>query len=172
MRAVWRAARAAVRRRRLQTLVIALVTLTSTVAMVIALGLLDAASAPFDKAFGKQRGPHVVAVFDPAKVSQARLAQAARQPGVEAAAGPYAQATVELPDAGMHFGVGSEITVVGRADPEGPVDRLDLWAGRWATRPGEVVLNRQSDWTPDDLGKRLPMPPAAPPSPSSGSPST
>ncbi|TXS42352.1 ABC transporter permease [Streptomyces sp. uw30] len=162
MRAVWRAARAAVRRRRLQTLVIALVTLTSTVAMVIALGLLDAASAPFDKAFGKQRGPHVVAVFDPDKVSRARLAQAARQPGVEAAAGPYAQATVELPDAGMHFGLGSEITVVGRADPDGPVDRLDLWAGRWATRPGEVVLNRQSDWTPDDLGKRLPMPSGGP----------
>ena len=65
MRAVWRAARAAVRRRRLQTLVIALVTLTSTAATVVALGLLDAASAPFDKAFGRQRGPHVTAVFDP-----------------------------------------------------------------------------------------------------------
>ncbi|QOV34736.1 FtsX-like permease family protein [Streptomyces ferrugineus] len=162
MRAVWRTARAAVRRRRLQTLVIALVTLTSTVAMVVALGLLDAASAPFDKAFGKQRGPHVVAVFDPARVSDARLAEAARHPGVAAAAGPYAQATVELPDSTLHFGLGAEITVVGRADPGGPVDRLDLWAGRWATRPGEVVLNRQSDWTADDLGKRLPMPSGGP----------
>lgn len=157
MRAVWRAARAAVRRRRLQTLVIALVTLTSTAATVVALGLLDAASAPFDKAFGRQRGPHVTAVFDPAKVSAPQLARAARQPGVAAAAGPYAQATVELPDGAMNFGLGTQITVVGRAGPDGPVDRLDLWAGRWATRPGEVVLNRQSDWTPDDLGKRLPM---------------
>ncbi|SDP41046.1 putative ABC transport system permease protein [Streptomyces sp. cf386] len=162
MRAVWRAARAAVRRRRLQTLVIALVTLTSTVAMVVALGLLDAASAPFDKAFGKQRGPHVVAAFDPDEVSDTQLAEAARRPGVEAAAGPYPQATVELPDGSMSFGLGNEITVVGRADPDGPVDRLDLWAGRWATRPGEVVLNRQSDWTPDDLGKRLPMPSGGP----------
>ncbi|KUL22295.1 ABC transporter permease [Streptomyces regalis] len=162
MRAVWRAARAAVRRRRLQTLVIALVTLTSTVAMVVALGLVDAASAPFDKAFGKQRGPHVVAAFDPAEVSDAQLAQVARESGVEAAAGPYAQATVEFPDGSMNFGLGREITVVGRADPEGPVDRLDLWAGRWATRPGEVVLNRQSDWTSDDLGKRLPMPSGGP----------
>ncbi|MGF0169343.1 ABC transporter permease [Streptomyces sp. Marseille-Q5077] len=162
MSAVWRAARAAVRRRRLQTLVIALVTLTSTAAMVVALGLVDAASAPFDKAFAKQRGPHVVAAFDPAEVSDAQLTQTARQPGVEAAAGPYAQATVELPDGSMHFGLGNEITVVGRSDPDGPVDRLDLWAGRWATRPGEVVLNRQSDWTADDLGKRLPMPSGGP----------
>ncbi|GAA3844154.1 hypothetical protein ACFS5L_43505 [Streptomyces phyllanthi] len=102
MRAVWRAARAAVRRRRLQTLVIALVTLTSTAAMVVALGLVDAASAPFDKAFGEQRGPHVVAAFDPGRVSEAQLARAARQPGVEAAAGPFAQAAVELSDEAMN----------------------------------------------------------------------
>lgn len=162
MRAVWRAARAAVRRRRLQTLVIALVTLTSTAAMVVALGLVDAASAPFDKAFDQQRGPHVVAAFDPAEVTDARLAEVTRKPGVEAAAGPFSQATVELPDGSMSFGLGTEVTVVGRADPEGPVDRLDLWAGRWATRPGEVVLNRQSDWTADDLGKRLPIRPGGP----------
>ncbi len=155
MRAVWRAARAAVRRRRLQTLVIALVTLTSTVAMVVALGLLDAASAPFDKAFAQQRGPHVVTAFDPARVSDEELVRTARQPGVEAAAGPFAQATVELPGDAMDFGIGTDLTVVGRAGPGGPVDRLDLWAGRWAARPGEVVLNRQSDWTADDLGKKL-----------------
>lgn len=80
MRAVWRAARAAVRRRRLQTLVIALVTLTSTGAIVVALGLVDAASAPFDRAFGKQHGPHVVAAFDRSRTSDAQLAEAARNP--------------------------------------------------------------------------------------------
>ncbi|WP_431963027.1 FtsX-like permease family protein [Actinacidiphila sp. bgisy160] len=158
MRAVWRAARAAVRRRRLQTLVIALVTLTSTGAIVVALGLVDAASSPFDKAFGKQQGPHVVAAFDRSVVSDAQLAEAARQPGVEAAAGPYPQATVDLPRDTAKYGVFGEVTVVGRAEPEGAVDRLDLWAGRWATAPGEVVLNRQSDWTADDLGKRIPVP--------------
>ncbi|WP_030037623.1 FtsX-like permease family protein, partial [Streptomyces resistomycificus] len=158
MRAVWRTARAAVRRRRLQTLVIALVTLTSTTAIVVALGLLDAATAPFDKAFEKQRGPHVVAAFDPAAVLDAELARAARQPGVEAAAGPFAQAVIELPRGTMDFGLGSDLTIVGRADPAAPVDRLDVWAGRWATRPGEVVLNRQPDWTADDLGKKLEVP--------------
>ncbi|QFQ95368.1 FtsX-like permease family protein [Streptomyces phaeolivaceus] len=158
MRAVWRAARAAVRRRRLQTLVIALVTLTSTTAIVVALGLVDAASSPFDKAFGEQRGPHVIAAFDSGKVSDGRLARAARRSGVAASAGPFAQASVELPREAMNFGLGDELTVVGRSDPGGPVDRLDLWAGRWATGPGEVVLNRQSDWTADDLGKKLRVP--------------
>ncbi|MFE6331711.1 FtsX-like permease family protein [Streptomyces sp. NPDC057798] len=158
MRAVWRTARAAVRRRRLQTLVIGLVTMVSTVAMVLALGLVDAASAPFDKAFAKQRGPHLISVFDPAEVSEARLARAARQPGVEAAAGPFQQATVELPRDAMNFGLGSNLTVVGRPGPGGPVGRVDLWAGRWATRPGEIVVNRQSEWTDDDLGKRIEVP--------------
>ncbi|MFD0316286.1 ABC transporter permease [Streptomyces flavalbus] len=158
MRAVWRAARAAVRRRRLQTLVIGLVTLVSTVAMVLALGLLDAASAPFDKAFAEQRGPHVVAVFDPGRVSDARLARAARGPGVADAAGPFRQATVELPREAADFGLGGNLTVVGRPGPGGPVGRVDLWAGRWATRPGEVVVNRRSDWTADDLAKRIEVP--------------
>ncbi|MGW0843816.1 ABC transporter permease [Streptomyces sp. NPDC002787] len=158
MRAVWRAARAAVRRRRLQTWVIALVTLTSTTAIVVALGLVDAASSPFDKAFGAQRGPHVVAAFDPAKVSDGQLTRAVRQSGVAASAGPFAQASVELPREAMDYGLGSELTVVGRTDPGGPVGRLDLWAGRWATGPGEVVLNRQPDWTADDLGKKLQVP--------------
>ncbi|MFD3928199.1 FtsX-like permease family protein [Streptomyces sp. NPDC058614] len=159
MRAVWRAARAAVRRRRLQTIVIALVTLTSTGAMVVALGLVDAASAPFDKAFAAQRGPHVVAAFDPGKVSDAQLARAAEQPEVEAAAGPFAQATIDdLPREGDGFGLFGTVTVVGRSDPEGAVDRLDVWAGRWATRPGEIVVNRDKDWAPDDLGKKIQVP--------------
>ncbi|MDR3033768.1 MAG: ABC transporter permease, partial [Kitasatospora sp.] len=96
MRAVWRAARAAVRRRRLQTIIIFLITLTSTGAIVVALGLVDSASAPFDKAFAKQHGPHVVATFDPAEASDEKLAQAAHRPGVEAAAGPFSQAVLDM----------------------------------------------------------------------------
>ncbi|MFJ8273334.1 ABC transporter permease [Streptomyces sp. NPDC094154] len=157
MRAVWRAAQAAVRRRRLQTFVIWLVMLTSTGAIVVALGLVDSASAPFDKAFAEQRGPHVVAAFDPGKVSDARLAQAARGPGVEAVAGPFAQAALDLPRDGAH-GLPGALTVVGRPGPGGPVDRVDLWAGRWATRPGEIVVNRQPDWTADDLGEHIKVP--------------
>ncbi|MGV4982862.1 FtsX-like permease family protein [Streptomyces sp. NRAIS4] len=158
MRAVWKAARAAVRRRRLQTLVIWLVTLVSTGSIVVALGLVDAASAPFDHVFGKQHGPHIVAGFDPGKVSDAQLERAARQPGVEAVAGPFPQATVDIPRDAEDLGLGGEVTVVGRSGPGGAVDRVDLWAGRWPTRPGEMVLNRQSDWTGADIGKKFQLP--------------
>jgi len=141
--AVWRASRAAVRRRRLQTFVIGLVVLTSTVALVVALGLLDAASAPFDHTFAKQRGAHLVATFDPAKVSDAQLTQAAHQPGVTDVAGPFAQVVLTAPrsttDSVQSF-LSGPITVVGRAGPGGPVDRVDLWAGRWAAGPGEIVV--------------------------------
>ncbi|GAA3479548.1 hypothetical protein [Streptomyces yanii] len=72
MSAVWRASRAAVKRRRLQTFVIGLVVLCSTTTVLLALALLSAASGPFDKAYAEQRGAHTVAAFDTTKVSQER----------------------------------------------------------------------------------------------------
>ncbi|GAA0896883.1 hypothetical protein GCM10009557_71160 [Virgisporangium ochraceum] len=137
MSAVWRASRSAVRRRRVQTFVIGLVVLMSTATIVVALALLEASSAPIDRAFAAQRGAHVVAVFDPAAVTASQLA--GPKTGVAAAAGPFGQAVLELTGTGGPRPEGPK-TVVGRADPGGPVDRLDLWDGRWATAPGEVVL--------------------------------
>src|SRR5690348_9661963 len=138
--AVWRAARAAVRRRRLQTTVVGIVAGLSTAMIVVALGLLVASSAPFDQAYAKQKGAHLVAVFDASAVTAAELTDAARKPGVEAVAGPFAQASVTLaPDPQVPP---LTLTVVGRADAAGPVDRLNLWQGRWATAPGEIVLNQ------------------------------
>jgi putative ABC transport system permease protein len=137
--AVWRASRAAVRRRRVQTFVIGLVVLLSTTTIIVALALLDASSAPFEKAFERQKGPHAVAVFDPATVTDAQLA--GRKTGVSAAAGPFGQVVLELTGTTGPLREGP-LTVVGRADPGGPVDRLDLWEGRWPTAPGEVVLNQ------------------------------
>ncbi|MFG2874472.1 FtsX-like permease family protein [Streptomyces sp. NPDC048337] len=139
MSAVWRASRAAVKRRRVQTFVIGLVVLCSTTTVLLALALLDAASAPFEKAYTKQRGAHAVATFDTTKVSPDQLARTARQPGVESAAGPFAQAVVEIPK-GWLWTAGGTLTVVGRADPAGPVDRIELLEGRWATGPGDIVV--------------------------------
>ncbi|MBS2538174.1 ABC transporter permease [Catenulispora sp. NF23] len=143
MGAVWLASRAAVKRRRLQSVVIGLVVLFSTATFVVALGLLAASSAPFTNAYARGHGAHVVADFDMTAVSGAQLARAAEQPGVEAVAGPFGKAVLTITEnkAGFPFG---PLTVVGRADPAGPVDRLDLWAGRWATGPGEIVMNRPS----------------------------
>jgi putative ABC transport system permease protein len=136
---MWRASRGAVRRRRVQTFVIGLVVFLSTTTIIVALALLAASSAPFDRAFQAQRGPHAVALFDPAVVTDAQLA--GRRTGVAAAAGPFGQAVLDLAGTGGPRPPGP-VTVVGRADPGGPVDRLNLWEGRWPTAPGEVVFNQ------------------------------
>ncbi|MGW6691960.1 ABC transporter permease [Streptomyces sp. NPDC054961] len=162
MSAVWRASRAAVKRRRIQTFVIGLVVFCSTTTVLLALAVLTAASSPFDKAHAAQRGAHTVAVFDTAKVTREQLARTARQPGVEAAAGPFGQAVVDVPEDWLWM-AGGTLTVVGRADPAGPVDRIELLEGHWATAPGEIVVNWSVQGSPGTelLGTEL-KPPGGP----------
>jgi putative ABC transport system permease protein len=127
----------------MQTTVVGVVAGLCTAMIVVALGLLVASSAPFDQAYARQKGAHLVAAFDPAVVTAAQLTDAARRPEVEAVAGPFEQASVDLePDPQVPP---LSLTVVGRADPAGPVDRLNLWQGRWATASGEIVLNQAPD---------------------------
>ncbi|GAA2879731.1 hypothetical protein Acy02nite_26300 [Actinoplanes cyaneus] len=142
MRAVWRAARAAVRRRKLQTFLIGLVVLLCSATTVVSLALLDASSAPFDRAFAAKHGAHAVAAFDPARVTETQLTSATA--GVTATAGPFGQVVVK-PETDSGVIRGTPLTVVGRADPGGPVDQLDVWHGRWPSGPGEIVLA----FTPD-----------------------
>ncbi|WP_433384208.1 ABC transporter permease [Micromonospora sp. KLBMP9576] len=144
------------KRRRVQTFVIGLVVFCSTTTVLLALGLLAVASAPFDKAYAHQRGAHTVATFDTTKVSPEQLARTARQPGVQAAAGPFAQAVVDIPEDWLWM-AGGALTVVGRGHPAGPVDRIEVLEGRWATAPGEIVVNWSVQGTPDPqmLGTRL-----------------
>jgi putative ABC transport system permease protein len=137
--AVWPVSRAAVRRRRVQTVVIGVVVLLSTTMIVVALGLLAASSGPFDQAYSRQSGAHLVASYDPSKVSDSQLTDAAS--AAKAYAGPFAMATLDLNSNGK-FGEPQSLVTVGRADPGGSVDRLNVWKGRWADKPGEIVLNR------------------------------
>ncbi|MFD0327278.1 ABC transporter permease [Streptacidiphilus monticola] len=150
MSAVWQASRGAVRRRRLQTFVIGLVVMCSTAAVLFALGVLDAASSPFDRAFARQQGAQVVATFDRSKVADARLAATAERPGVEAAAGPFPEAVLRFSKEFLWMPPGT-LTVVGRADPGGAVDHLRLGRGRWATAPGEIVVNMPNGRGPTAL---------------------
>lgn len=135
--ATFRAVRGGIARKRLQTLVVALVVLVSTAATVLALALVVDSSAPFKHAFSTQRGADVAAAIDPAKTGPARLARTMRASDVTAAAGPFAQVTVPARSAGVNL---PPLTLVGRSSPGGPVDDLVLSAGRWAIRPGQVVL--------------------------------
>ncbi|MEU4423783.1 FtsX-like permease family protein [Actinoplanes sp. NPDC024001] len=147
MRAVLTAAWAAARRRRLQTLVVFAVVLLSSATAILALGLLVASSAPFDRAFTSQNGAHATAAFDAAKVSDADLAGTASRPGVTAAAGPYATVEAQLSKGRERRPPG---TIAGRADTGSTVDRLEVSAGTWLTGTGQIVLTPQLAGLLDD----------------------
>lgn len=137
-------------RRRVQTVVIAVATMMAVASAVVAGSLMVAAAAPFDNAFKKQRGSHITAQFDPAKASASELAGTGKLPGVAASAGPYPSTTVRPVDrAGFQL---PTLTLVGRSGPDGAVDRVDLKAGRWAQKPGEIVLDASFEGPAIEIG--------------------
>ncbi|MFE0649527.1 ABC transporter permease [Streptomyces sp. NPDC059534] len=144
--ALGRVVRAGVGRRRTQTAVMVLTTLLSVAAAVLAVGLLVASSAPFDRAFARQNGAHLTVQFDGTAVTAGRLAGTAGVPGVAAAAGPFGVASVRLRADGA-APPGFEpppLTIVGRAAAGAPVDQVGLTAGRWVRAQGEIVLETGS----------------------------
>ncbi|MDX3645947.1 ABC transporter permease, partial [Streptomyces sp. MB09-02B] len=163
MSALGRVVRAGVGRRRVRTVVMVLTTLMAVTASVLAVGLLVAARAPFERAFAEQRGAHLTGRFDGTKVTAERLAATADAPGVTAVAGPFPIVSVrprtvtgsEFLPAGVDL---PPITVVGRKDAGGPVDVIDLVEGEWATRPGQIVV--AADAGPFRPGDRLAVPDA------------
>jgi putative ABC transport system permease protein len=140
--ALARVVRSGVGRRRVQTLVIAVAVMMAVASAVVAGSLMVAADAPFDKAFARQNGAHLTAEYDPAKTSTARLDATRRLDGVTATAGPYPVTTIHAVDAGGGH-LQPPLTLAGRSAPHADVDDLDLSAGRWATKPGEIVLTQQ-----------------------------
>src|SRR5262245_9960262 len=87
--AIGRVVRSGVGRRRVQTLVVILATLMAVASAVVAGSLMVASSAPFDHAFARQHGPHLIAQVDESHVSTAQLAATAHLAGVTESAGPY-----------------------------------------------------------------------------------
>ncbi|MCX4986783.1 ABC transporter permease [Streptomyces sp. NBC_00572] len=155
--ALGRVVRAGVGRRRTQTAVMMLTTLLSVASAVLAVGLLVASGAPFDRAFDQQRGAHLTVRFDGSAAAEERLAATAHAPGVAASAGPFAVASVRLRADGA-TPPGFEpppLTVVGRASAAGPVDAVTLMEGRWAGAAGEIVLERGSRPPGAGVGTRL-----------------
>ncbi len=120
---VIRAAAGGVTRRRAQTVVIFMVLLVSTAAATLGLALLVDSSGPFQHAFAAQRGAHVVASIDSARVSDAQLAATGRLPGVTEAAGPFSEASITL-----------------SLRPPPPPALPSLWrrSGWWAAHPRAV----------------------------------
>ena len=134
--ATFRAVRNGIARRRLQTVIVALVVLISTASTTVALALVVNSEAPFDHAFATQHGSDIAATIAP-NVAAASLNRTTHLSGVTAASGPYPEVTVSVTSNGTGFG---PQTLVGRATPGGPVDDLVIEDGHWATKPGQVVL--------------------------------
>ncbi|MFJ8588366.1 FtsX-like permease family protein [Streptomyces sp. NPDC093595] len=151
--ALGRVVRSGVGRRRVQTVVIALATMMAVASAVVAGALMVAAAAPFDHAFAEQRGAHITAQFDPAAASAARLAETGKLDGVTASAGPYPSTAFRPVDrAGLRL---PTLTLVGRSGPDGDVDRVELKSGRWAQRPGEIVLTSSFEGPGIEIGSAL-----------------
>src|SRR5262249_34637554 len=126
------------RRRRLQAVVVFIIAALAAGVGTLALEILDASSAPYERAFEQNAGAHFDVQFDGRKVTEAQLGATTQLPDVTATAGPW-------PLTITPFGYGTAKTplyVIGRADPGGSLDRLQVVAGRWARQPGEIVLTR------------------------------
>ena len=88
MSAVISIAWADLRRRKLQSAVIFIVILLSSLSATLALSLLVETDAPFDHAFAAAHGAHLALTFDGNKVSTSQLASTTTAHGVTAALGP------------------------------------------------------------------------------------
>jgi putative ABC transport system permease protein len=132
------------RRRRLQSSVLAGVALLSALAATMALTLLLEANAPYERAFSQANGPHLIVSFDGAKATAAMVAATRHASGVTQAIGPLPLLNTQASFAGGGKGVGaisSPITIAGRDRPDLPVDRLTMFRGRWPRGKREVVLS-------------------------------
>lgn len=160
MSALDRVVRSGVGRRRVQTLVIGLTMMMAVTAAVLGGSLLVASSAPFDHAFAREHGAHLSVQFDARRATAARLSASADATGVAEASGPFGTVTLtpHTEIEGVAGGIdGVPMTVVGRAEPRTGVDRVALTEGRWAERPGEIVISDGSQPFPS-LGRRLTFP--------------
>jgi putative ABC transport system permease protein len=169
MSAPARVVRGGLGRRRLQTTVTVLTVLMAVTASVLAAGLLVASRSPFEHAFARWHGAHLAVQFDGTRATTAQLAPTTRLAGVTEAAGPFPTVALETrttTDAGpLPAGVDlPEITVVGRSQPTAGVDDLRLLEGRWARKPGEMVLASGGEDVPPHVGLGLEVP-AVPGSP-------
>ena len=140
MNPILRKTLADIRRRKVQTAVVALVVFLSSLTATLALTLLVETDAPFDRAFNRVQGAHLFIAFDAKQVTETQVRATASLAAVTAAAGPWliTPASIDLPGGRTRV-----IPVAGREQAGGAVDRLTLDAGRFVQRLGEVIVSRQ-----------------------------
>jgi len=157
-------ARAGAARRKLQSLILVLVTAGSVAAALLAAQLLAGVNAPFDHAFARENGSQLTVQFSGSKATEAQVAGTAHASGVTGSSGPFPTLqmsgyTADIP--GMDFSTfpAPPMNVVGRADSGGSVDDVDLTAGHWPTAANQIVVeNDSSILASADLGTAVHFP--------------
>jgi putative ABC transport system permease protein len=166
--AVLRAAVGGITRRWVQTAVLVLVPAAASAAALLGLTLATDANAQFLGTFVSHHGADLAVTIDSAKVTSAELNRTGRLSGVTSAAGPYPETAVYLN--GMTEPAGSTpllppnpdlrdqnlgLAVVGRSSPGGPLDDITISQGRWAARPGEIVISSSAPYPGKRIGSKV-----------------
>jgi putative ABC transport system permease protein len=137
MRALLTKAYADIRRRKVQSAVVLLIVLLAAGTSSLALTLLSQTANPFDRAFNQQRGAHLQAFLDGTLVTRAQAE------ATNAAVGASAFAVWPASSVDLQYGTSrTNLNLVGRDGPGGPIEELRLTGGRWASAPDEIVLTR------------------------------
>src|SRR3954454_10554273 len=136
LRITARHVRASLRRRPLQTALIALVMACASATLALALNVRDGADQPYDQVFDATRGADVNLVVQ----RRVDLAKLRALHGIKASSGP-------VPSLFTHVALGPdrpELSLLGLRDVDPPVDRPHVTEGRWlrGATDGGVVLER------------------------------
>jgi putative ABC transport system permease protein len=129
------------RRRRLQSGVIAVVLFLASAAATLALAILAESNAPFEHAFARANGAHLVVDYGPSVGSDA-VAATGHASSVTASAGPWPVTAGSLGHPkGGRIGGGQ---FSGRPTPDRSIDAVTILAGRWWQASGEAVLDQDT----------------------------
>jgi len=137
MTAIFTKALADLRRRRLQAAVIFLTVLFSMAAGTMAVTLMSQTRDPYEAAFERQMGAHLQVGFKPSTDLQL-LGNTPALIGASAFGGPYPASNIQFRFGDRKF----YVDAVGRDNPGGPVEVLNITSGRWPVANDEIVLTR------------------------------
>ena len=151
MTAVIVKALADLRRRRLQAAVIFLTVLLSMSAGTMAVTLMSQTRDPYQAAFDIQKGAHLQVAYK-AGTDPQLLSGTPGTIGASASGGPYPVTSIQLKFGDRKFFVDA----VGRDNPRGDVEVLNITSGRWPQANDEIALTRSfSELNHISVGDRL-----------------
>jgi putative ABC transport system permease protein len=127
-----------IRQRRVQFIIITLIVLLCSGIGTMALILFQNGNSLYEKAFDKTQGPHLSMSIKGSLASKEQIQATTRLPEVTASNGPWQ--TIE---SGINYQNGKDtLHIIGRPNPDGPVNQLTIAAGRWLEKTNEIVLTR------------------------------